>query len=298
MRTIRLIQINIRKAASSYAFLTCILLTIVLFITSPLYYDYSANNDVSILHVFLNVDRKEMLFDTTFCSYNVLCECISGWLKMFIPMIASFPFVLLQCTERTTGAVIFSGIRLSKQSYHTGTFLSAMIIGGLILILGFSFFSIGVAFTFPNIRDYDIPLRESFELRLINTYPLFKKLGYPYLIILQYIEIFLYGAFSAVPACFMTCMLKNKYLIISIPFFLKYMLLQHISRLQAEAYENIDNIDIKRISFLNIINPDLISRAFSGEKELWKNILFYSALVIVAFISYSIIMNRRIDYAT
>lgn len=297
MRIIRLIQVNLRKAIASYGFLACILLTTILFFTSPLYYDYNVNSDVSILQAFLKFDRKEMMYDTKFCSYNVLCECVSGWLKMFIPMIASFPFVSLQCTERSTGAVRFSGIRLSKQSYQTGTFLSAMIIGGLVLIFGFLLFNICINFTFPNISEYDTSLREFYERSFSDTYSLFNKFGYPYLIILRFIEMFLYGAVSAVPACFITCMLKNKYLVISIPLFLKYILLQHISRLQTEAYENIEHINERRIFLLKMINPDLISRIFFGEEEIWKNILFYSILILFAFITYSIIMNRRRDYA-
>lgn len=297
MRTIRLIRVNLIKAMTNYGFLACVLLTTVLFITAPLYHDYTANVDVSIMQAFLEFDRKEMLTNTEFCSHNVLRNCVSGWLKMFIPMIASFPFVAIQCTERSTGSMRFSGIRMSKQAYQTGSFLSAMMIGGLVLVFGFLIFVIFVAFAFPGISEYDASLRDSYEFGFSEIYPLFDKFGYPYLFALKFLEMFLYGAFSAVPACFMMCLLKNKYLVISIPFFLKYLILQQLSRLREEAYKDYENIDEARISFLNMLDPDLVSRVFSGESEIWKNILLYSALILSAFIFYSIMINRRQDYA-
>ena len=297
MQTIRLIFINLKKSIASYGFSACVLLSVVLFIASPLYHDYNLDSDISILQVYLSSNRSELLNDIQLCSYSILRQGVSAWLKMFIPMITSFSFVSLQCTERSTGSLRFSGIRLPKQKYQTGTFISAMIIGGLILVISFMIFSVCIALAFPDISEYDISVRELYANNLSDTYKLFNKFGYPYLITLRFIEMFFYGAFSAVPACFMMCLLKNKYLVISIPFFLKYMLLQHISHLRETAYEDIENINEKLISFLKIIDPDLISRAFSGESETWKNILFYSILILIAFIIYSIIMNRRWDYA-
>ena len=49
MRTIRLIQVNLKKAMTSYGFFACIILTSILLLTSPLYYDYEKNNDISII---------------------------------------------------------------------------------------------------------------------------------------------------------------------------------------------------------------------------------------------------------
>lgn len=298
MRTIRLIRVNLKKAMTSYGFFACIILTSILLFTSPLYYDYEKNTYVSIIQSFFKFRHDEMLSDTNYCSYNVLQKCVSGWLKMFIPMIASFPFVSMQCTERATGVARFSGIRLSKQSYQTGTFISSMIIGGVILTIGFCLFWIFTSLVFPNISEYPPELKGLFEKRFLSTHPYYNTFGYTYLIILRFIEMFLYGAVSAVPACFMTCLVNNKYLVISIPFFLKYMLLQHLNRLQTEAFENINNIDKSRISFLNMIDPDLICRTFSGDDDIWKNILFYSFVIVFTFIIYSTILNRRQDYGT
>lgn len=298
MQTVRLIQVNLKKSVSSWGFYAGILLTVLLLFTSALYYDYDTNRDCSILQTFMQFSRTELLQDPRFCSYSVLRECVSGWLKMFIPMIAPFSFVTQQCAERASGAARFSGIRLSRWGYQTGTFLSAMVTGGLVLLTGFGVFTICIAFMFPDITAYDTALRESFEWWIPDAYPLFSKLGYPYLTALRFLEMLLYGAVSAVPACFMTCLLKNKYLVISIPFFLKYMLLQTISRLQETAYADWEHIDEHLLSVLSIVNPDAVSKASSYGTEIWKNILFYSILLVSAYIVYCTVMNRRREYGT
>ena len=298
MRTIHLIKTNLEKAFMSYYFIVSVILTFILFITCSLYYDYDANCDGSILNAFFNTERSQMLQNTQFCSYNVLQNSISGWMKMFVPMIVSFPFVSSQCTEHITGASRLSSIRISKHSYQTGTFLSAMLIGGFILAIGFAIFSICVAFMFPSISLYDLQLRNDYEWWIPQAHPLFKLFGYPFLIVLRFLEMFLYGAVSAVPACFMMCLLNNKYLIISMPFFLKYLLLQQISRLRIEAYSDYKHIDEKLVLFTEILNPDSFSQIFSGSKEIWKSIAFYTAIIVMLFISYSIVLNRKWDYGT
>lgn len=297
MKTIHLVQVNLRKSIISWSFLACIMLAFTLFITCSLYYDYNANCDVSIIRAFLIKNRSDMLQDTQFCTYNVLLNSISGWMKMFIPMIVSFPFVLFQCTEQITGFKRFSGIRISKQKYYTGTFLSSMLTGGLVMIVGFTLFCICIAFMFPNINEYELTTKESYEWWIYDAHPLFESLGYSYLILLRFLEVFLYGSVSAIPACFMMCFLKNKYLVISIPFFLKYLLLQHISRLRAEAYADYEKINEQLLVFIKIVDPDSVSQVFSGDKEIWKNVLFYTIILLLSYIFYCIIMNRRQDYS-
>lgn len=298
MRTIHLIQANLRKAIMSYSFLGCAMLAFTLFITSSLYYDYNTNCDVSILRAFFNIDRTNMLQDTQFCLYNVLLKSISGWMKMFIPMIASFPFVSFQCTEQISGFKRFSSIRISKHGYNTGTFLSAMLTGGLVMTVGFAVFSVFSTFMFPSISEFNISMKEDYEWWIPDAHPMFKTLGYPYLVVLRFFEIFLYGSVAAVPACFLMCIIKNKYLVTSIPFFFKYILLQHISRLQAEAYADYDNIDEQLLAYIKIIDPDSFSQVFSGNEGIWKNVLFYTIILLLSYIVYSIIMNRRLDYGT
>jgi hypothetical protein len=122
-------------------------------------------------------------------------------------------------------------------------------------------------------------------------------LGYPYLVTLKFIEMFFYGAFSALPAFFLTAFMKNKYLIICIPFFAKYALTQTTQKLFMQAMTDFENIDTKLLNFARITDLNAIRSIFSYTTGAWENILFYAILIFLAFAIYIVSMNRRLDYA-
>ena len=285
MRTVRLIGINLKKTVTGCGFSACVLLTVILFITSPLTYDSNTDTSVSILQSFLRLSRGEMLRDPVYCTHSVLRSCVSGWVKMLIPMTTAFPFIPLYCRERETGALRFVSVRLSKQGHQTSTFFSAMLTGGLVMLCAFLLFALFTVTAFPDISEY-----ETAHLMQPETGG-----GICRTAVLRAAELFLYGAVSAVPACLMTCLLNNRYLVISIPFFLKYLLIQHIVQQQTAVYENYADIDESRLAFLTMIDPDAVSRLFSGGDDLRNHVLLYAGLLIAAFLIFSMILNRRCD---
>lgn len=60
------------------------------------------------------------------------------------------------------------------------------------------------------------------------------------------------------------------------------MLLQTISRLQESAYADWEHVDEHLLSVLDIVNPDAVSKASTYGTVIWKNILFYSVLLVLA----------------
>lgn len=252
--------------------------------------------DVSVLDAMCRIARAGMLANTQFCTHYVLRSCISGWVKMFLPMIAAFPFVSLHCTEHAAGSARFSCVRMSKHSYEAGTFLSAMLCGGLMMLTALILFACIAAVRFPSIAEYDTSLREMYERSFAEMYPFYSVLGYPYLYALRGAELFLYGAVSAVPACFLTCLMRNKYLVLSIPFFLKYMLLQYKYKLLSEAYADFSASNQKQVDFAGMIDPDRMSRMLTERAGALRGSIFYAVMLIAAFAVYQIVMRRRRDY--
>ena len=62
------------------------------------------------------------------------------------------------------------------------------------------------------------------------------------------------------------------------------------------VYKDIENPNAKLASFLDITNLDAIKNIFSYGEDKWKNLLFYTVLLMSSYIIYYIIMNRRLDY--
>lgn len=296
MKILRIISTNLRNVLTSYGCYASVIITFVLCFSVELYYDTSAQESYSVVQVFMNFSHEKMLTNTDFCSYNVFTKGMEGWFPMFIPIVAAFPIIPLICDERNSKFRRITAFRTTKFSYNTGSYLAAMISGGLAVLAGFLLFAIIVFVIFPDINNFNISLRESFEWWIPETYPFFTKFGYPYLIGLKFLEIFLFGSFSAIPAFILTSVMKNKYLIICTPFFVKYMITQTYSKLYMSVYKDIENPNAKLASFLDITNLDAIKNIFSYGEDKWKNLLFYTVLLMGSYIIYYIIMNRRLDY--
>lgn len=296
MKILRIISTNLGKVLTSYGFYASVIITFALCFSVELYYDTSAQESYSVVQVFMNFSHEKMLTNTDFCSYNVFTKGMEGWFPMFIPIVAAFPIIPLICDERNSKFRRITTFRTTKFSYNTGSFLAAMISGGLAVLAGFLLFAVIVFAIFPDINNFDISLREFFEWWIPESYPFFTKFGYPYLIGLKFLEIFLFGSFSAIPAFILTSVMKNKYLIICTPFLVKYMITQTYSKLYMNVYKDIENPNEKLASFLDITNVDAIKNIFSYGEDKWKNLLFYTVLLIGSYIIYYMVMNRRLDY--
>lgn len=295
MKTLRLMIVNLRKVLTSVGFYACVLLTVLLCFTAQAYHDIAENKNYSVIGVLLEFTREEMLTDSQFSAYQILSSVSSGWLSLFIPIIAAFPLMPLICDERESKCVRYSAFRSSKFSFNTGSFLTAMISGGLAVLCGFVLFAVFVYMLFPNISEYAPELKESAEWWMSGTYPLFEKYGYSYMIALDCLEMFLYGAVSAIPALIMTAFMKNKYLVLCIPFFLKYSAMQLHTGILKKIIYNVENVNQKIFDILSATEPDAMGDIFSYGETMWRNVLFHAVLLIAAFALYYVVMNRRVD---
>lgn len=106
---------------------------------------------------------------------------------------------------------------------------------------------------------------------------------------------FLYGAVCAAPAIMFTGFIRNKYLVLCIPFFIKYAVSQTCIKLQSQAVSDYNNVDTEMLKISSIFNPDALSYLsdFGNDKKLvliYNGVLLFSAAVI-----YLITQSRRLD---
>ena len=293
MKTIRLIINNTKIVLTSAGFYGSVTMMIILCFTSELFSDSSANKGYSVINVLLNTDRKTMLGDIKYCSYYAISNCTDGFLPIFIPIIVAFPFIPALCNEREAKFKRYTIYRLSKASYNTGTYISAMLSGGAAILLGFIVYTFIVSKAFPNIDDYSLERSESLRATLKFFYPNVDNIGVLY--VFKGIELFLFGAISVLPALFLSSFIKNKYLIICIPFLLKYLLLQYYLKLRYIAYEDITNPNHKLNTFLDITHPNSMMTIFSQGDMRPKILIFVFLELILSFALYCLTTNRRLD---
>lgn len=290
------IKTNIYKIVTGYGFYVCIAFTVILCFSAYIYDNSDNGERYSVFTSLVTFDRSFMLNDISFSSVEVIRRGASGsWLSLFIPIISAFSFIPIVCDEYESKSVRFEIIRSSKICYNLSKFITAFLCGGFAVAVGFVLFASAVCKLFPDINEYGEELKQMYENAFVSDHPSIIQDGLLLIVIKKSGEMFLYGAVCAVPAITLTGVVKNKYLVLCIPFFIKYAVNQSCIKIQAKALSDFNNTDTELMKFSSIINPDAFSYLsdFGGDK--WIVLIYNVILVLAAATVYLVIQIRRHD---
>lgn len=294
MKLLKNISVNLKIIFLNYGFYICAIFTVILCFTASIYYDSTVSENYSIIKSLTEFNCEFMLTDTSFCTYKVI-ECGSGsWLSMFIPIISAFAFIPFMCDEKESKTIRSSLIRSSRFTFHTSKFIAGCLSGGFAVVFGFAIFALIVSILFPDITQYSSEMQEMMKDEIMMTFPELAECDYGVLITFKFIEIFLYGVISSIPAVVLTSVMNNKYLVLCIPFFLKYALTQTCVKISSQVWSDLENPNKELGRFVNILAPDSIVNLFqSSDKEY---ILLYNfGIIVIIYLLYLTIQNRRLD---
>lgn len=276
----RVFLVSFRKILSSLGFWLCVGMTILLMFSTQIYTDPNTQNRYSVIRALTNLTTEELAAHHEFCSIMVIQNARGGWFTLFAPIITAFCFVPTMCAEREENAVRFQIFRTSKLKYGISEFLSGMISGGTAVALGYIIFCGAAAVLFPGVSQMS-----GYEAEFLKDI----TFGFPKLVL----GIWLFGAFWSVPAMFLTSVLRNKYLIMCIPFFAKYALSQTVQKLSQNAYADFENVDDAMLKFINTVNPDgLLWATYTANQAA---ALFFGITAAVFFAMFIIITQKRGD---
>lgn len=274
----RCLFISFYKKFTSPGFWLCVGMTIVLLFAAEVYIDGSQSR-YSVIRALTELPPEVRTAEAELCDIQIMQKARSSWFTLFAPIIAAFCFVPLTCAEREENAVRFQVIRVSKNKYYVTEFISGIISGGLAIVLGYLIFCGAAAILFPGVSE--IPKSEAENI--LRT-----KFIFPELIT----QVFLYGTFWSVPAMFLSGVLRNKYLIMCIPFFIKYGVDQAYKKLLFGSLYG-DRFDEKKYKLASKINPDGI--LFVNKKTALYTAILFGALTVIFFAGYLTIMRKRGD---
>lgn len=262
-KLMRSLSVDLRKSFFGYGFLLCTLVVFLLCFASVIFTDSQTGKEYTALEIIAD---KSCLPNIEFSGINILHISVNPYLTLFLPVLSSIPFVTLFCAERIGGNLRFIILRTGKTVYCLSKFLSALISGAVTVSFGFIMYSAVILCVFG--RDCSIA-------ELIKIY----------------IGIAVYGAVSVLPAFFLSAFIKNKYMICCFPFIFMHFYYTAIAKLQ-DYFNAHDNWEaIIKISFLYTSNIKEIF--FSHDTTA---VIFYSALTVISFLGFYLIMNRRLDY--
>lgn len=231
----RVFAADIKKICTSYGFFSCVIFTVVLLFSAQIYVDPMTQNRYSVIRAAFEYTRERMCSIDELCAESVIQNARSGWFTLFAPITAAFCFVPIISAERDEKAVRFQIIRTSKAKYFFSQFFSGIISGGIAVLIGYIIFAAAAAFLFPSAAEI-------------------QSAGIEFNFTKAALLMFLFGAFWSIPAMLLASVIRNKYLVLCIPFFLKYALSQTSQMLLQNAVAG--DFDEKIYKLANIINPD------------------------------------------
>lgn len=277
---IKSLKCDLHKTMLSTGFVAAIFIAFLLCFTENTYIDSKTMQAFSVFEVLFKFKRSFMESNTSFYSLSVFGSAFSGYSAMFLPVLASFPFVFSQSAERNSGNIRFSIYRTKRLKYYLSKFICAVSSGGMCIMLGVLFFGIFTCCAFPGIEYYP-------HLNLENYAPdgVFAEVGK------KLLSSFIYGGINAIPAFFLSSFCRNRYIILCVPFLMRFMLDTATKKITA----NSPDYNIYEMVFpFESYAPSQIPYLKAGSM-LYSTIAVTVIFSAVMLLGYIIIMELRTD---
>lgn len=275
----RVFVLNLKKICTSSGFYICVLFTVILLFAAEIYIEPMTQDRYSAIHTIMKFSREEMQKNLEMYDFTVMQNARNGWFSLFAPIITAFCFVPLICGEHDFNAVRFQIFRSSKLKFNLSRYFSGVICGGAAVSLGYAVFCGSVYLLFPHGAEFvDFQIMDYYDFNFIKA-----LLG-----------VFLFGAFWSMPAMFLTSVLRNRYIIMCVPFFLKYGLSQTVQRLSQSVFANLENINYDLLNIINILNPNALMYLDNNSNAVWI-VINYGIFSLIFLIGYLISEKKRGD---
>lgn len=229
-----------------------VMAALLLLLCSVIYTDSLTGEKYTFISLFYDETVQEQLKYGLISMSNILLGYDKGYLWMFCPIIVGIPCVMSRKTERL---VLF---RTGKNKYFLSKYFSNLFAGGLIMLMAYVI--------------YALVAMNMVEESIWNIY-LVKKL----------LSVFCWGVVSAVPSIILSEFVRNKYLILCIPFVINYFVNMFIGRIIPPE-------------ILKYMSPNSYQILFLNENELIvSNVVIMAALIVACAVIKKLSMERRCD---
>lgn len=293
---IRNIKTEFQKILTGYGFYLCVAFTVILCFSAEIYQDETTYDKYSVIRALISFDRNFMLTDTQFSSLEVMRKGSWGWIQLFIPIVSAFAFVPLLCDEHEAKVVRYEVFRSSRLEFHLSEMIAGCVSGGIAVSAGYGIYSALVFQLFPDIGEYSSELKEMYR-ESMSSYMNFST-GYLDATLIKMLGVFLYGLTISAVVIMLTSLIRNKYLVLCIPFFIKYAIGQTCQKLSSQINEKAlagEKSNQWLSNIISVIYPDALPQ-FNEYGSLKKYVLLYSAAIVVAcLVLYLFFTMRRVD---
>lgn len=187
-----MIRLFFKRVLKNKIYWLAVLSALVLLLCSVIYTEPTSGEQFTFLTLFYNEDMQNRLQYGGISIRDILMGYgAANYLGMFTPIIVGIPCVLNQKTER------FMLFRGSKNGYFLSKYISNLVLGGGILVVAHLLFAL-VGIRLAQEQIWDIYMAQRFW------------------------DVFCDGVLNAIPGILLAEFIRNKYMILCIPFVWSY----------------------------------------------------------------------------
>ena len=208
-------------------------------------------------------------------SYLLSAGAAGGMFRCFASLCISLPFVMRVSAERTSGYIRFANYYAGTGKYVLVKGLAGLLCGGFLAVAGF--------------LCYIVVLLLGVSIHGLDSLP--DGAGTAALCLRLALGMFFYGAFSIGWIYPFAGWVKDKYVLLCIPFLCRYLYLQILFQVSLWLLETQEGVGLERISKMY---PDSIIFS-SGQNMDWPGLGLRGLLVLAAAALWLLMMKRRRD---
>ncbi len=256
-------------------------ITAALCFSVQVYTDNSNGRVYSVLEALLSIDHTVMAESSELIPPLIIGKALSGYAAMALPITAALPFVMSFISERSSGNMRFTVIRTGRVKYYLSKFFSALLSGGLAVWLGVNLFAVLVYILFPHTQSTEMLA----DYIPNGVFPMLLRTA---------AGAFAYGAASILPAFFLCSFCTNSYIILCVPFLLKFIYETILSTVQTNSVAAGDyEIYQQTLPFY----PNAITFLFEIPfgKDFITIITLNLLFAVTAFFAFVLVMEKRAD---
>lgn len=269
------------KIVTNISFYFAIVAVVILMMAETFYIKADTGKEYTFFDVVLSKEHDKIIKESGMLSDEIIINGANNiYYEMFIPLVVVIPFIAGIYSDKKNSITRFQIYRTGKLRYTLGKFMAVMISGGFITMLGHIIFSIIIYVFFPHGKSEIFELNKMLLSQDSDIYRfILNHFGDTGLYVLKFMRVFLYGAFSTVTAFALSAVIKNRYIVFTIPVVMEYMWGKFIGKSQS----------IK----LSYLRPTAISNIFYY--DLSQMVPFFGIFIISALVFYRVCLGRKCD---
>lgn len=265
---------NTMKMIIGKTFVFSIFAALLIFLTTNIYTEPIKGKEYNLLSLIIAEDSKEIINDAPIIWDEIFLGGSNGYIWLFAPIIVALPYISTVSAGKSDSNVRFEIIRSGKFAYVVGRLLAVLGIGGLIISLSYSIYGLIMYLVLNQAGQYDIIQSNSL------------------LILKKILSMYIYGAISMILSYMLSAIIRNKYIMMCIPFVFNYFFTMYISEIN--LYNFTENYILKRIVKYSVVTNSQYL-LFENKKEVVVGIVFYLFIIIIAGVLFREVLERKED---